>query len=82
MSLVLLIVMAGLMTPTATRHFTEIRHGLGQRTRALKAGEPDPPALPIDQVVALTARRAPEVALVVGVGGFVIILGLMTLKPF
>jgi hypothetical protein len=82
LSLVLLIVISALMTPLIALHFGELRRALGQRTRTLKAGDPDPVPIGIDGVVALAASRRPETAALVGGIGFLVILWLMTFKPF
>jgi MFS family permease len=81
-SIVLLVVISALMTPIVGQHFTELRQALGQRTRTMKAGEPDPVALPIEEVIALTRSRRPEAMALIGGIGFLVILSLMTLKPF
>jgi len=81
-SLVLLVVTAGLMTPLATGHFTQLRRALGQRTREMKPGDPDPVPLPAAEVAALAAGRWPELTTLIGAGGFMAILWLMVFKPF
>ena len=81
-SLVLLVVVATVMTPLASGHFTRVRRALGQRTRDMKPNDPDPAPLPAEEVAALAAGRWPEVTALVGGGGFVVILWLMMFKPF
>jgi MFS family permease len=81
-ALVLLIVVGGLMTPIAGTYFSRVRLALGQRTRNLKATDPDPAPLPLEEVVALAQSRRPELSAAIGVGGFLVILWLMIFKPF
>ncbi len=81
-SLVALIVISGLMTPLAGSFFGRLRLALGQRTRAVKTGEPDPEPLPMDAVIALAQSRSPEMTAAVGGVGFLVILWLMVFKPF
>jgi len=70
------------MTPLAAKHFDTIRAALGQRTRATKRGDPDPVPRPIEEVVALASGARPEQLAVIGGGGLLVILWLMTFKPF
>ncbi|HET7180944.1 MAG TPA: hypothetical protein VFI15_01795 [Candidatus Limnocylindrales bacterium] len=81
-SLVLFIVIGGLMTPIGSRYFGRLRAGLGQRTRNLKPGDPDPVPASDEALAALRASNAPNTLLAVGAGGFVVILYLMMFKPF
>jgi peptidoglycan biosynthesis protein MviN/MurJ (putative lipid II flippase) len=81
-SLVLLVVIAGTMTPIGTAYLGGIRRALGQRTRAVKPGEPDPiPATDAELAILLDSRR-PEQLLLLGGGGFLVILWLMMFRPF
>jgi hypothetical protein len=81
-SLALLVVIAGLMTPVGVGYFNRIRLALGQRTRNVRAADPDPvPASDADLAV-LLASRAPETLLYLGAGGFLVILWLMRFRPF
>src|SRR5512140_2196452 len=50
-ALILFIVTGSLMTPLASGHFNAVRAALGQRTRMLKATDPDPVPRPIDEVI-------------------------------
>jgi hypothetical protein len=81
-SLVLLVVVAGAMNPLGTMYLNRIRAGLGQRTRALKPSDPDPVPASDAEIAVLLDSRAPEALLLVGVGGFLVILWLMMFKPF
>lgn len=81
-ALVLFVVIAGVMTPLGGIPLSKIRVALGQRTRSFKAGDPDPVALPMDEVTPMLAALRPDVLAVVGAGGFLVILWLMMFKPF
>jgi len=80
-SLVLLIAIGALMTPLAGSHFGKLRRGLGQRYR-LKPADPDPVPLPPAEIAAIAASRSLDWAAAIGVIGFLVILWLMTFKPF
>ena len=81
-SLVLLVVIGALMTPVGGAYLRELRVAIGQRPRNAKPGDPDP--VPVDdaQLAVLQASSKPEVLLLLGAGGFVVILWLMMFKPF
>jgi hypothetical protein len=81
-ALVLFIVIAGLMTPVGGKYFTGLLLALGQRTRGLTPADPDP--LPASDAVleGLLVSRAPEALLLLGGGGFLVILWLMMFRPF
>jgi hypothetical protein len=81
-SLVLFIVIGGLMTPFGGIPLSKIRYALGQRTRGMKPDEPDPPKLPMDQLVPMLQSLRPGLLAAIGGGGFVVILYLMMFKPF
>lgn len=81
-SLVAFIVIGGLMTPLGGIPLSKIRFGVGQRTRGMKPEEPDPPVLPMEQLVPMLDALRPEVLALIGGGGFVVILYLMMFKPF
>jgi MFS family permease len=81
-ALVLFVAIGMLMTPLESRHLNLVRQALGQRTRLMKAGDPEPVPLRPDEVHALTLERSPERGLLIGGGGFLVILALMVLKPF
>jgi hypothetical protein len=81
-AIVLLVVIAGAMNPFGTVYMGRIRAALGQRTRGLKATDPDPiPASDIELATLLVSRR-PEALLLIGGGGFLVILWLMIFRPF
>ena len=81
-SLVLLVVIGGLMTPLGIGHFNQIRAALGQRTRNLKEADPDPVPASDADLAAILASRRPEQLLVIGGGGFLLIVWLMMFRPF
>ncbi len=81
-SLVLLVVIGGLMTPLGIGHFNRIRTALGQRTRDLKEGDPDPVPASDADLAAILASRRPEQLLLIGGGGFILIVWLMMFRPF
>jgi hypothetical protein len=81
-SIVLFVVIGGLMTPLGGIPLSKIRFALGQRTRGLKASDPDPTPLPIAEVIPMLEALRPAVLAAIGGGGFLLILYLMMFKPF
>ncbi|HYN69928.1 MAG TPA: DUF2269 family protein [Candidatus Eisenbacteria bacterium] len=81
-SLVLLVVIGGVMTPVGGTYFANVRRAIGQRTRDLKPDQPDPVPLPAAELAALLDTRRPELLLLIGGGGFLVILWLMMFRPF
>jgi len=81
-ALALFIVIAILMTPVGGKYLTGIRVALGQRTRGLKPADPDPVPASDEALQALLVSRAPETLLLLGAGGFLVILWLMMFRPF
>ena len=81
-ALALFVVIAMLMTPVGGKYLTGIRTALGQRTRNLKAGDPDPVPASDAVLEGLLVSRAPETLLLLGGGGFLVILWLMMFRPF
>jgi hypothetical protein len=81
-ALVLLIAIAVVMYIVATPYFRSLRDAIGIKSQYGPKDAPDPVALPDADVVALAARSPVAVLSVVGVGGLVIILWLMVVKPF
>jgi hypothetical protein len=82
LSIGLLVVIGVAMTPAIGMHMVALRQALGQRNPRAKAGEPDPVALPFDDVVAMAQTKRPEATLAIGGVGLVALLFLMTFKPF
>ena len=80
-SLVLFIVVGGAMTPLGSGYFTRARLALGQRTRSVKASDPDPVPASDEELDAILESRRPEMLLAIGAGGFVVILWLMMFRP-
>jgi amino acid transporter len=81
-SLVLLIAVGILMTPVGGTYLRGLREAIGQRPRNAKAGDPDPVPVGDGELAALQASRRPELLLLLGAGGFVVILYLMMFRPF
>jgi uncharacterized membrane protein len=80
LSLVLLIVIGGLMTPIGGMYFRRIREGLGQRSPRAKPADPDPVPLSEEALSTLLQSRQPELLAVIGGGGFFVILWMMVFK--
>ena len=81
-SLVLFIGIAIAMTPLGISYFNRLRLALGIRTRDLKPTDPDPVPASDAALAEILKARNPELLLLVGAGGFVVILWLMMFKPF
>lgn len=81
-ALALFIAIAIVMTPVGGKYLTGIRAALGQRTRGLKPADPDPVPASDAQLQALLVSRAPENLLLLGAGGFLVIVWLMMFRPF
>jgi hypothetical protein len=81
-SLTLLVVITGVMTPVGGMYFNRVRLALGQRIARMKPTDPDPVPASDAELAALLTSRAPETLLYVGGGGFLVILWLMMLRPF
>jgi hypothetical protein len=81
-ALVLLVVIGGLMTPLGAIYFGNIRIAVGQRPRNLKPDQPDPVPVSASELEAMLDTRRPELLLLIGGGGFAVILWLMMFRPF
>jgi hypothetical protein len=81
-SLVLLVVIGGVMTPIGGIYFGNIRRAIGQRTRDLKPDQPAPTPISSAELEAMLQTRRPELLLLIGGGGFLVILWLMMFRPF
>ncbi len=82
LSLGLLIAIAMVMYIVATPYFRSLREAIGIKSPNGPKDTPDPVPLPDAEVAALAARSPVAVLTVVGVGGLLIILWLMVVKPF
>ena len=78
LGLLILIIVA--MYAVATRYYAGLRLALGQPGR----GETGPPPTPVSQaeLVVLLDSRRPEALAAIGIGGLLIIVWLMVVKPF
>jgi hypothetical protein len=81
-SLVLLVVIAGSMTPLGITYYGRIRAGIGKKTRGMKPTDPDPVPISDGELATLLESRRPDVLLLLGGGGFLVILWLMMFRPF
>jgi amino acid transporter len=81
-SLALFVVIGILMTPIGGTYLRNLRLAIGQRPRSAKPGDADPVPASDGELAALQASRAPELLLLLGAGGFVVILFLMRFRPF
>jgi hypothetical protein len=81
-SLVLLVVIGGLMTPVGGAYLRGLRLAIGQRPGNAKPGDPDPVPVGDAELATMQASNKPELLLLLGAGGFVVILWLMMFKPF
>jgi hypothetical protein len=82
LSVVLLIVVAGLMTPLGSMYYSKVRRAIGMRPHGMKPEEPDPVPVSPAELESLLDTRRPELLLMLGGGAFVIILWLMMFRPF
>jgi len=82
LALGLVVAITVLMYLIATPFFSKLRAALGQRTMQTKKTDPDPVPLSDDEVLAIVARTPLAALSGVGVGGLLIILWLMVVKPF
>ena len=81
-ALVLFIVIGIVMTPVGGTYLRNLRLAIGQRPGNAKPGDPDPVPVSDGELQAMQASRRPELLLLIGAGGFVVILWLMMFKPF
>jgi hypothetical protein len=81
-SLAAFIVIGIAMTPIGGTYLRNLRLAIGQRPGNAKPGDPDPVPVSDGELAALQASRRPELLLLIGAGGFAVILWLMMFKPF
>ncbi len=81
-SLVLIIVVGGAMTPLAGIPMSNVRRALGMQVGKPKPADPPPVALSDGDVAAARAALRPELVTILGVGAYAIITWLMLAKPF
>jgi MFS family permease len=82
LALVVLIGITVVMYLVATPYFRTLRGALGIKSQYGPKDAPEPVPLPDADVVALAARSPVAVLSAVGVGGLLLILWLMVIKPF
>jgi predicted lipid-binding transport protein (Tim44 family) len=82
LALGLLIAIAVAMYIVATPYFRSLRAAIGIKSQYGPKDAPEPVPLPDAEVVALAARSPVAILSGVGVGGLVVILWLMVVKPF
>lgn len=81
-SIGLFLVVGGVMTPMGAIPLNRIRFAMGRPVGKPKPGEPAPVAIAFEQVVPMLDALRPDVLGAIGGGGFLVILYLMTFKPF
>jgi uncharacterized membrane protein len=81
-ALVLFIVIGIVMTPVGGTYLRNLRLAVGQRPRNAKPGDADPVPVSDAELARLRAGNRPELLLLLGAGGFVVILWLMMFRPF
>jgi uncharacterized membrane protein len=81
-ALVLFIVISLVMTPVGGTYLRNLRLAIGQRPGNAKPGDPDPAPASDEELARVQAGNRPELLLLIGAGGFVVILWLMMFKPF
>jgi hypothetical protein len=82
LALALVIGIAVAMYAVATPYFRDLRAAIGIRSQYGPKDAPDPVPQSDAEVAAMAARSPRAVLSAVGVGGLLIILWLMVLKPF
>jgi hypothetical protein len=78
----LFIVIAVAMYAIATPYFKRLRLALGQRVMGMPKNAPEPTAAPDGDIAAIAATAPANTLVAVGLGGLLVILWLMVVKPF
>ena len=81
-SIGVLVVVIGAMTPLATTPLGTVRTALGQPGRGDKPGDPPRQPASDEELAAARARLRPELVAGIGIGGLAVLVALMELKPF
>jgi hypothetical protein len=82
-SVVVLVVVAGSMTPLASAYMNDVRHAVGVATFDDLRKKREPPAPASDEELAsVLASPRPVIAAAIGLGGLAVLVWLMMLKPF
>ena len=81
-ALVLLVAIVVAMYAIATPYFKQLRLAVGQRVMGMPKDAPEPVPLAEAEIVAIAAKSPAMALSAIGIGGLLIILWLMVLKPF
>ena len=82
LSLAILVVITGLMTPLGGMHYNKVRAAIGQKSPRDKSDAPPPDPLPAAALEQLLMAPQPWILAAVGGAGFIMLVGLMHFKPF
>lgn len=81
-AIVVLVVVAGTMTPLAAAPMTRVRHALGLRVPGDRTGQTAGPPGTDEELAAALAAIRPELPAAIGAFGVVVLVWLMRAKPF
>ena len=81
-ALVVFVAVAVAMYAIATPYFKRLRIALGQRVMGMPKDAPEPTAISDGEIAAIAATAPANLLVAVGLGGLLIILWLMVVKPF
>ena len=81
-SIVVLVIVAGTMTPLAAAPMTRVRHALGLRVPGDRTGETAGSPGTDEELAAALAAVRPELPTLIGAIGVVVLVWLMRAKPF
>ncbi len=81
-SLALLVVVGGLMTPLGRGYFDQVRQAVGVPTGRRKKDADAPPALGPSELAVVLRSPRPLITSAIGLSGLAVLLWLMMFKPF
>ena len=81
-AIVVLVVTIGLMYGLASRYYARVREAVGVRSYTTPKGAPDPTLASPAELAALLDSRQPDIIGLVGILALLILLWLMSFKPF